>query len=497
MKLKYVLLAALSVLSSWVSEAQITDSDWAKDLDFLEEQIEKTVPGLEGHSLKEKFSSLKVEFENLGHPQKLMAIQKLLADFNDEGIRLLPIQSAFDNSILPIKTYWFSDGLYVLDAADEYSALKNQQIIALNGVSIQNLYDQLGPYLSGDNKNYKKYVFLFYLQSSLWLKGAGIIEQTDESVNLTMEGGETVKVDFGSYDNYSTLQRNLVGSKEAEQKSNYWKSYDSDTKTLLVQFQAIADNDSGDGFSKLVNGIKEDLSSKEVDKLVIDNRFGGGGNGFKLKSLTDLIQNSSANKKGKLFVLTSRATRGTVMELTSILELNSKAFFIGEPTGEGPNSVGDTKYIELPNSKLMISLTHKFWPTSWESDSRKELKPNVSIDHSFDDHANKFDPWLEAIKLVEAEPQTLEMSESLLNELPGKYKVLDYNVVIESREGKLFLSVKRKIKSFFEINTELYYSEKGVLTTDIEGVKLDYEVGPNGSAIFTNLDWKGVQLKVE
>lgn len=496
MKLTHLLAIVLLVHFSAVTYAQISDSEWTEDLDFLEEQIEKTVPGSEDYGLKKKFISLKAEFKRLSHPQKLMAVQRLLAEFNDEGIRLLPIQSAYDNEVLPVKTYWFSNGLYMLDASEAYESLKNQKVEAINGIKVEQLYEELSPYLSADNENYKKHVFPFYIQSSLWLKGAGIINEADESVNLTMEGGEMAKVDFGSYDNYSTLQRNLVGSRD-DQKSNYWKSYDENTKTLLVQFQAIADNDSGEGFSKFVNGIEKDLTSKEVDKLVIDNRFGGGGNGFKLKPLTDLIQNSHVNQRGKLFVLTSRATRGTVMELASILELNTKTIFIGEATGEGPNSVGDTKYIELPHSKLMFSLTHKFWPTSWESDSRKELKPNVSIDYSFDDHINKVDPWLETIKSVEAESQTLEMPESILNDLSGKYRVQDYNVLIENKEGRLLLSVKRKIKSFFEINTELYYSEQGLLTTDIDGMRLNYKIGPDDKAVLTNLDWKGVDLRVE
>ncbi|MTI38166.1 hypothetical protein [Fulvivirga lutimaris] len=496
MRSKQLITTLLLALISVFSYSQ-TDDEWGNDLNFLKEQIGKIVPDANQYNLDNKFNSLKEHFNDLSHIQKVMAIQKLLAELSDEGIRLLPIQSAFDNSILPIKTYLFSDGLYVLDAFEDYKSLKNHKVVAINGIKVEQLYDQLSPYLSGDNENYKKYVFLFYLQSSLWLKGAGILEETDKSVNLTLEGGQTTKVDFGSYDNYSALQRNLIGSEEAEHRSNYWKSYDTDTNTLLIQFQAIADNDTGDSFSKFVSGIEKDLNSKKIDKLIIDNRFGGGGNGFKLKPFTDLIQKSQLNKKGKLFVLISRATRGTVMELSSILELNTKAIFIGEPTGEGPNSVGDTKYIDLPHSKQMISLTHKFWPTSWQSDNRKELKPNVSVAYSFDDHVSRLDPWLEAIKMAEVEQQTLEMPESLLNDLPGKYKVLDYNVVVENRAGGLYLSVKRKIKSFFEINTELHHTEQGVLTTDIEDVKLNYEVGSNGSAALTSLDWKGVDLKVE
>ncbi|MEQ8926341.1 MAG: hypothetical protein RLO81_11040 [Fulvivirga sp.] len=488
---KYILAAFSLVVLPRVLAAQIaiSDKEWNEDLVYLKEQILKTIPAVDENKLATDFDLLKIDFEKSNNSQKLMAIQKFLAGLNDEGNKLLPIQDAFDNAILPIKTYWFEDGLYVLDAIEQNKALINQKITAINGVEIDTLYKIIAPYLSADNDNYLKYLYPFYVQNGLWLKGSGVLAENANEVSITTEKEKTITVSFSDYSTYSQLKRELVGNTSDQ---NYWKSYDAITKTLTVQFQAIIDNEKGDNFSKFIKGIAKDLDSKKVDKLIIDNRFGGGGNGFKLKSFTDIVRdNESINQRGKLFVLTSRATRGTVMELTSILELNTKAVIIGEGTGEGPNSVGDIKVFELPNSKVKISLTHKFWPTTWSTDNRKELSPVVETSYTSEKHLNKIDPWLVAISTFKAEENYSKIPSELLKQLPGKYKVGENNITIEENNGRLFLYMNRKMMSFFEIHSELYFKEDGELTTDIDGVVLRYNTANQKPK---QLSWKGKTL---
>jgi len=492
-----VLVGVVSSISAHC-QIEIDQSKWKEDLKFLKEQISKTVPNVELDYIDKNFASLEANFSALNPEQKIIGMQKVLADFKDEGIRVLPIQQIFNNTILPIKTYWFEDGFYVLDAIGKYSSLINQQIISINGLTIDELFGKIVSNISADNENYKRNVFPFYIQSSVWLKGTGIITDDIHEVRLTLENGQNVSVAFEEFEVYSKLKRDLVGSNESEPKGNYWKSYDANSKKLTVQFQAIVDNDKGDNFSKFINDLKKDLTSKNVDKLIIDNRFGGGGNGFKLKAFTDLIiQDENINQQGKLFVLTSRATRGTVMELTSILELNSKAIFIGEGTGEGPNLVGDIKIIELPNSKIRVSLTHKFWPTSWPEDARAVLNPDLEVSYNFSDHIDQVDPWIEVVKTYVTDNRAAEMPKELLQQLSGKYKVKDYTLLVEKKDEKLVLSMNRKIKSFFEIHTELYFRVEGVLSTDIDQVELIYSSDENENIIVDSLNWKGITLKVD
>ena len=257
----------------------------------------------------------------------------------------------------------------------------------------------------------------------------------------------------------------------------------------------ISDQKNGDSFKAFTSAVEHTLNTKSIDKLIIDNRYGGGGNGFKLKPFTDMIREASINRYGKLFVLTSPTTRGTVAELTSILEFNTKAVMVGKPTGEGPNSVGDITMVTLPNSKLVVSLTKKYWPTSWEQDQRKTIEPHIPVYYTFSDYLKDKDPWLlSALNFKEAKPVN---SNSGIKNLSGNYTVNGKKISIIKKGESYFLQMNRKIQSFFEIHSEVYLEENNRLSTDISEVYFDYETDPNGDIQLNWLNWKGQKLKID
>ena len=244
--------------------------------------------------------------------------------------------------------------------------------------------------------------------------------------------------------------------------------------------------------------ISNELANNEVERLVIDNRYGGGGNGFKLTPLVDLIKQSKVNKKGQLFVLTSRATRGTILELTSILEQNTKAIIVGEPTGEGPNLVSDTKSIELPNSHLKVSVPSILWETTWSCDERNSIVPEIEVNYTLNDYEASKDPWLEkVIQYKNAPANEISLSEELLTLLPGSYGACGYSFKVENRDNKLYLVKKPGIKSFFSIETQILGSEnETALITDINDVYLNYTIH-DGSFKLNSIDWKGQVFEIK
>ena len=194
---------------------------------------------------------------------------------------------------------------------------------------------------------------------------------------------------------------------------------------------------------------------------MIDNRYGGRGNGFKLKPLTDLLKNhKNLNKKGKLFVLTIRNTKGTVMELTSLLEINTKAIIIGEPTGEGPNSVGDTKLIELPNSKIKVSLTKKFWPTSWKRDNRETIEPHLNIEYTYNDYKETKDPWLTKVYEYKHNTPTIKTPKEVIDRLVGKYIISGRKVTIYKKMKICLCTLQEKLKIFLSFILNYISSKK-------------------------------------
>lgn len=504
----FFLLTLLFFNSSGSIGQQLSASQWIEDIDFLTSKMIKTIPEFESRVNQFEFNrrveNLKSNLSSYSESQIVFSLQQILSLVQDESCSIYPFQSSLNYAIIPIKSYWFKDGLLVCDASEEYKHLVNHKIIAVNGVQIDSVYAKLTSYISADNDSYKKYHFPYSINIPSLLSAANIGSDQNQIV-LTLETEKVEMVTVKTVKEYSLLNRNLAGYKKLMSSSRkhsnekYWMEYLPESNTLFLQFLQIRNNNEGMSFDSFIKEVKKRIASTEVEKLVIDCRYGGGGNGFKLKPFTDFIRESEKiNQQGNLFVLTSRATRGSIMELTSILELNTKAIIIGEPTGEGPNTVGDNTSIELPNSKIKVSLTRTFWPTSWAIDNRKYIQPELVIDYSIEDYISNRDPWLEAVEgyKLTIENQK-EIPKEVLSQITGDYIVVNRKLEINKMGTEVYMSMDRKMKSFFEIHTQLYNYSEGVLSTDISDVFINYTSDIAGKLYLTSIDWKGEKLIIE
>lgn len=84
-----------------------------------------------------------------------------------------------------------------------------------------------------------------------------------------------------------------------------------------------------------------------------------------------------------------------VMSAIDFLD-NTKATFYGESTGGNVNGYGDIKTLILPNSKLQVSYSTKYFQ---QSDKFKEgFVPDIKINQTFDDYKQGIDDVNGAIR---------------------------------------------------------------------------------------------------
>jgi hypothetical protein len=67
------------------------------------------------------------------------------------------------------------------------------------------------------------------------------------------------------------------------------------------------------------------------------------------------------------------------------------------PTGSRPNFIGETIYFELPYSKVRANAADLFWQTSWLTDYRTWIGPDIYAPPTFAAFSRNEDPALEAI----------------------------------------------------------------------------------------------------
>jgi hypothetical protein len=110
-----------------------------------------------------------------------------------------------------------------------------------------------------------------------------------------------------------------------------------------------------------------------------------------------LIKNEKINKRGNLFVITGRRTFSAAQNLSTFLERQTAAIFVGEPTGSSPNFVGEEDFITLPYSKVNVNVSDLFWQSSWPGDKRTWIAPTLYIPPTFKAYSANRDAALEAI----------------------------------------------------------------------------------------------------
>lgn len=511
MKLKVFIglsfLCCISMLNAQDVNFNIDQKLWQEDFQFLKKKIEKTVPAYQIPENKKAFDEVYdiIRDSDVGNQKEeiVYGLQRLLNTLNDEGCNVPLFQKGVALKLSPIKTYWFNDGLFVLDATESNKDIIGQQIIKINDASVEEVFEALKPLINADNDYYKKHLFQAYglMPSVLKLMDFG---NNDNEVSLQFASGKTKQIISSSIYDYAQLSRRLPNDElfsftnTSHKNENYWFEFLPNSKTLFVQLQRIVNNENGESFSDFVSKIETLIKRKKAGKIILDVRYGGGGNGFKLKKFTDLLRDAKAiNQNGNLFVLTSRATRGTLLELASILKLNTKAVIVGEPTAEGVNTVGDIRYVTLPNSGIIVSLTHTLWSTSWEKDTSTFLQPDILVKYYYSDKASNQDSWLDAVRSYKVKTSRVSIPDDLKEGLIGTYKIEGRKVTIEEKNGKLFLTMNRKMKSFFEIHTELYFQSDGVLATDIDGVEIKYKKNSSDVLKLQYIQWLHLNLKID
>jgi hypothetical protein len=152
---------------------------------------------------------------------------------------------------------------------------------------------------------------------------------------------------------------------------------------MYFQYNACQELDDRP-LDKFADELFDRVEGDDIDTLVIDLRWNGGGNLFVTRPLfARLLQCKKVLKPGCLFVIAGRHTFSAAMVFAAQLERYTPAIFVGEPTGSSPNFVGETNLVTLPYSKMLVSISNLAWQNAAASDRRPWIAPRIRTPLSF------------------------------------------------------------------------------------------------------------------
>jgi hypothetical protein len=347
--------------------------------------------------------------------QIILAMAKLMAFLEDGHSAVWDFgEHPLFRAALPLRFFWFEEGLFVTAAAPWHKDLLGSQVIAFDGKPTEEVLKAMEPYVHRDRGNPMgpKAGLPYRIRMLAVLHAAGLVKKPDR-VTLTVRDltGTTRDVEIAADPKEPDIWNKLPAPaswvtftatlKEPPPYVRHmdkaqWFEYLPERKTVYFQFNKVR-NDSQEPLERFAERLFKFIDEHEVEKLVIDMRWNNGGDtALGQPLLLGLIANRKVNQRGKLFVLIGRRTYSAAQNMATYFERYTNAIFVGEPTGSSPNFVGEEVPMTLPYSKVMANVSHLFWQSSWPQDQRIWIAPQIYLPPTFADFRAGRDPALEA-----------------------------------------------------------------------------------------------------
>jgi hypothetical protein len=488
----------------------LSAEEWKEDVRYFAEQFPEQHVRLFEMVPRRKFearaAALEKKIPELGENSIKMELYKLLALPGDAHSFPNVFTLKLDWHALPFKFWLFDDGVYVLDTGREHRDMIGARLVEVGETPIVEVYEKLRPYLSAENEFNWKDRFIYCLSVVEFLHAEGIVDDP-RAIDMTFETRGrmkvTVEVEPHHYipvlywSGIRTIDNDLPHVFSNDRRDHYWFEYREDTGTLYFQFNRCLRESGDETIEKFVERLGEWVEKNEFERFVVDIRKNDGGDGYVSREVADLIiGNGRIDRPGRLFILTSRKTFSAAVMFLSLIENNTKAVIVGEPTGQGPFFCGGPKPITLPNSGLELLASRHYNRCSPFDDGRKWIMPHLPVEYTMKDFLEGRDPVMEAV-LAYGTPviTTGEITAETLERYTGRYCFCPLRILTVERAGE---GLRFSLSDFFEgsyrsASSDLYATDRHLFHTDLDGVELFFSEGPDSTADGVVLRWRGIE----
>lgn len=293
--------------------------------------------------------------------------------------------------------------VYCTGAHNDDASLLGTELIAINGLRIENILEKLRPYAWGYDDFSRDLYSNRYLRNWDLLEMLGIVEGEIATFTFMIEDGleKSVQSSSISYDDlsayYQSNQFSLLYPEtgflmDSSEKQIWFKHLEDDTIYIRINsFWDLSDTDPD-----VLALIKYLSETKQSRKLVLDLRGNPGGHFFSQRSLFVALRDFGAPQK---YILVDPVTNSASIVMSYILR---------NYTGDTFRIVGTkcwntnfarkttTHKISLPGDG---ELTYNIADASYYlNDEGGLLQPDVELYWEYEDYINGLDTYLEWVK---------------------------------------------------------------------------------------------------
>jgi hypothetical protein len=396
-------------IAGFLPEGELTrEEGWRYDLDFFLAEARRlhAAPSRVAHSpeFAASVEALKRRVGDLTDDEISVELQKIVVSLGDGHTHIRPGSSErVKFQMLPVVFYFFTDGVYIVDAEESRHDLIGSRVAAIGGRPLDGVIDDLRPFVNRDNDQGLLWMGPLLLRHLGMLRAMGHTDRTDRAA-LTLEDREgrrrDVELTPGTHEGSSSLPppRGVTPPLWLSRPDRmFWLEPLPPAHALYVQINGIQ-NTRDKSLAAFTDDIRAALAEHRSRHLILDLRRNPGGNNFLIWPLVRLvITHEEAHPDNRVFVITGRNTFSACQNFINFLDRMTVVTFVGEPSSSRPNFVGESTRVELPWSGLMLSISSRYWQDSFPGDRRPYIQVSLPVQLSSADYFAGRDPVMEAL----------------------------------------------------------------------------------------------------
>ena len=259
--------------------------------------------------------------------------------------------------LYPLRLYRFADGVFVVDARN--ASLERNRLVAIDDTPVERVLAFVEPLTPADNSSNTRGLAPHFLLTAEVLDGLDVTDGAGPAT-FTFErpGGQRVDAELAPIPgpeyarafadphhghNPSSLPHASRPLYLAGSAKPMWARKLASGRAVYVAYNSVIAPSPA-----FVRSLGRLVRDPKVRRVVVDIRLNGGGDNTTYGELTSLFRSRVVNRRGKLYVLIGRATFSAAANFAAELDRDTRAIFVGEPTGGGVETYGDTFPLSLP-----------------------------------------------------------------------------------------------------------------------------------------------------
>jgi hypothetical protein len=359
-------------------------------------------------------SAIEQRLPTAARNQIIVDLERLAALVGDGHTNVSPWRdTAIAFHTLPVAFYWFDDGLAIRAATQDRADLLGSRVVEIGGVPIDSAIDRVRALIGRDNEMGVRAWAPVLLAMPEVLQAIGLAAEPGRVTLLVVRDGvpRTVVLEpaglfpmaTGETDRSWMRRDGWVDARDgaptplwlSNPTDTYWYRYLPESRTLYCQLNAILQNPQDSLAAFLARAVAA-ADAGGADRLVLDLRLNGGGNGQWNRDILRALIKSRYDAPGHLLVITGRRTWSAAGMLIADIETFTDAVFVGEPSAARGNGYGDSQRLVLPNSHVTVRVSTLYWQFWDPRDTRPWIDPTVRTSFTLADYRAGRDPALAA-----------------------------------------------------------------------------------------------------